>query len=93
MPKPTGERFRTMVLTAATLMAALTTVKTILLMLLGLWVAYALAVQMFMHTLNRIAVPVLGVPLGTCLAVQGAIVVFLVAAYVFSRKHRLAGPT
>ena len=43
-----------------------------------------------MHSLNKIAVPVLGIPLGTYLAVQGAAIVFAVALFRFARgTHEL----
>lgn len=49
-------------------------VKRSLLVLLAIWMSYFLLVNTFVHSLNKIAV--LGIPLGTCLAVQGAAIVF-----------------
>src|ERR1700741_4301915 len=57
--------------------------KKLLLVMLGLWLSYFLLVNWFVHSLNKIAV--LGVPLGTCLAVQGALVMFAVTLFRFSR--------
>jgi putative solute:sodium symporter small subunit len=82
--------FPALVFAVTTFMATFTAVKTVVLTLLGLWIAYSLAVQMFVRSLNRIVVPIVGLPLGTCLAVQGAVMVFLAALYLFSRKHRAA---
>ena len=46
---------------------------------------YFLLVNWFVHSLNKIAVPVIGIPLGTYLAVQGAAIVFAVALFRFAR--------
>jgi len=59
--------------------------KKLLILMLGLWVAYFLLVNWFVHSLNKIAVPVLGIPLGIFLAVQGAAIVFAVALFRFAR--------
>jgi len=55
--------------------------------MLGLWVVYFLLVNWFVHSLNKIAVPVVGIPLGTYLAVQGAAIVFAVALFRFARAR------
>ena len=59
--------------------------KKLLLVMLGLWLSYFLLVNWFVHSLNKIAVPVLGIPLGYYLAVQGAAIVFAVALFRFAR--------
>ena len=59
--------------------------KKLLLVMLGLWMAYFLLVNWFVHALNKVAVPVLDIPLGTYLAVQGAAIVFAVALFRFAR--------
>jgi len=59
--------------------------KKLLGVMLGLWVAYFLVVNWFVHSLNKIPVPVLGIPLGTYLAFQGAAIVFAVALFRFAR--------
>ena len=60
--------------------------KKLLLVMLGLWMTYFLLVNWFVHSLNKIAIPVLGIPLGTYLAVQGAAIVFGVALFRFARS-------
>ncbi len=60
--------------------------KKLLLVMLGLWMSYFLLVNWFVHSLNKIAVPVLGIPLGIYLAVQGAAIVFAVALFRFARS-------
>ena len=62
--------------------------KKIVLATLGAWIAYFLIVNMFVRSLNKILIPVLGLPLGFYLAIQGAVVVFAVALYVLSRGAR-----
>jgi putative solute:sodium symporter small subunit len=62
--------------------------KKLLLVMLGLWLTYFLLVNWFVHKLNRIAVPVLEIPLGTYLAVQGAAIVFAVALFRFARTAK-----
>jgi len=59
--------------------------KKLLLTMLGLWMTYFVLVNWFVHSLNKIAVPVLGIPLGTYLTVQGAAIVFAVALFRFAR--------
>ncbi len=76
--------------TASWLVSGWSATRTVIGTMLGLWVGYVLAVQMFAHTLNRIIVPVLALPLGVCLAAQGAVIVFLVALYFFARRSGLA---
>jgi putative solute:sodium symporter small subunit len=60
--------------------------KKLLLVMLGLWMTYFLTVHWFVHSLNKIAVPVLDIPLGTYLTVQGAAIVFAVALFRFARS-------
>jgi putative solute:sodium symporter small subunit len=61
-------------------------VKRLLLVMLGLWMTYFLLVNWFVHSLNKIAIPVLEIPLGTYLAVQGAVIVFGVTLFRFARS-------
>ncbi len=63
-----------------------TRAKKLLLVMLGLWMTYFLLVNWFVHKLNKIAVPVLDIPLGTYLTVQGAAIVFAVALFRFARS-------
>jgi putative solute:sodium symporter small subunit len=60
--------------------------KKLLLVMLGLWMTYFVAVNWFVHSLNKIAIPVLDIPLGTYLAAQGAAIVFAVALFRFARS-------
>jgi putative solute:sodium symporter small subunit len=60
--------------------------KKIVLTTLGAWIAYFLVINMFVRSLNRIVVPVLNMPLGFYLAIQGTAVVFVVALYTLSKS-------
>ena len=64
--------------------------RIVMLTTLGAWIAYFLVINMFVHSLNRIVVPVVGIPLGLCLAIQGTIAVFAVALYTLSKKADLS---
>jgi putative solute:sodium symporter small subunit len=61
--------------------------KNLMLVMLGLWVFYFLAVHIFITTLNKVTVPIFALPLGYYLAVQGSLVVFLVTLFWFGRKQ------
>lgn len=65
---------------------AIARMKKLLLVMLGIWMTYFLLVNWFVHSLNKIAIPVLGIPLGTYLAVQGAVIMFGVALFRFARS-------
>jgi putative solute:sodium symporter small subunit len=61
--------------------------KNLMLVMLGLWIFYFLVVHVFITTLNKVIVPVLELPLGTYLAIQGSLVVFLVSLFWFGRRQ------
>jgi putative solute:sodium symporter small subunit len=67
--------------------------KNLVLLMLALWIAYFAAINMFVRTLNKIDVPLLDMPLGVYLAIQGAVIVFAVALYVFTKRRRVFGMT
>jgi putative solute:sodium symporter small subunit len=58
--------------------------RGILVMLAG-WIAYFVAVNMFIRSLNKVIVPLLDMPLGNVLAMQGAVVIFVVALVVLTK--------
>jgi putative solute:sodium symporter small subunit len=66
-----------------------TRLKNLILTLLGVWIVYFAAVNMFARTLNKIDVPLLGLPLGVYLVIQGAMIVFLVTLYLFTKNRAL----
>ena len=67
--------------------------KNLILVMLAFWIVYFAAIHSFVRTLNKIDVPVLGLPLGVFLAIQGAVIVFAVALYMFTKKRRAFGMT
>lgn len=56
-----------------------------MLTLLASWAIFSFVVQSFVRPLNKITVPVLDMPLGMYLAVQGSLVVFAVLLFWFAR--------
>jgi putative solute:sodium symporter small subunit len=65
--------------------------RGMLAMLAG-WTAYFLVVNMFVRSLNKVTVPVLDMPLGSVLALQGAVVIFVIAL-CFLARWRAASAT
>jgi putative solute:sodium symporter small subunit len=60
--------------------------KKVMLTALTAWIAYFLVVNMFVRTLNKVVIPLLEIPLGVYLAIQGTVIVFGVALYVIARR-------
>jgi len=61
-------------------------VKSLILIMLAGWAFYFLAVHLFILKLNKITVPVLGLPLGFYMAVQGSLVVFVILLFRFAKR-------
>lgn len=57
-----------------------------MLAVLGAWIAYFVTINSFVRSLNKIVIPVLDMPLGFCLAIQGTVIVFGVALYALSKR-------
>lgn len=62
-------------------------INRLMLVMLALWLAFALVVYLFVIPLNKITVPVLNMPLGFFIAAQGALVVFAIMLFSFARKQ------
>ena len=60
--------------------------KNLTLVMLAGWVSYFLAVHLFIVKLNKIIVPIIGLPLGFYMAVQGSIVVFVIFLFSFAKR-------
>ena len=60
--------------------------RKVMLTALTAWIAYFLIVNMFVRSLNKVILPVVDMPLGFYLAIQGTMVVFAVAVYVLARR-------
>jgi putative solute:sodium symporter small subunit len=54
--------------------------------LLAAWISYSFTVHSFVVPLNKIIIPILGLPLGFYMAVQGSLVVFLLLLFWFGRR-------
>ncbi len=54
---------------------------------LAAWLVFGLAVYMFCEPLNRITIPVLGIPLGFYAAAQGALIVFVIMLFTFAQQR------
>jgi putative solute:sodium symporter small subunit len=67
--------------------------KKIVLTALGAWIAYFLVVNMFVRVLNKIIIPVVEIPLGFYLAIQGTAIVFGVALYVLTKRANRSQPS
>ena len=63
-------------------------VRNSLFVLLGLWVVFFLIIHAFVHALNKLSVPFVGLPLGSYLAAQGSLIVFLALLYLLAKKQQ-----
>ena len=64
--------------------------KNLLLVTLAGWVSYFLGINLAIIKLNKIIVPVLNLPLGFYMAVQGSIVMFIILLFWFAKHQRIA---
>jgi len=58
-----------------------------MLTLLASWAVFSFAVQTFVRSLNKITVPVLEMPLGMYLAVQGSLIVFAILLFWLAKRR------
>ena len=65
--------------------------RGMLAMLAG-WIGYFLLINMFVRTLNKVIVPVVDTPLGFFLAMQGALVIFVISLYVLVKWRATTAP-
>jgi putative solute:sodium symporter small subunit len=63
--------------------------KTTNLMLihLGVWFFFGFIIHMFVYTLNKVTIPILGFPLGFYMAAQGSLIVFVVQLFLFAKQQ------
>ena len=62
--------------------------KNLVLVMFGAWLALFFVTHTFMQSLNKIVVPLLGLPLGSSVPVQAAVIVFSVTLFWFARSTR-----
>jgi putative solute:sodium symporter small subunit len=65
-------------------------IRNPLFVLLGLWIVFFLIIHGFIHALNRLTVPIVGLPFGSYLAAQGSLVVLVVLLYLLAKKRHHA---
>ncbi len=51
------------------------------------WAIFSFGVQAYMRPLNKITVPILEMPLGLYLTVQGALIMFAILLFWFARQR------
>jgi putative solute:sodium symporter small subunit len=54
---------------------------------LAIWFFFGYVVHMFVYTLNKFTIPVLGFPLGFYMAAQGSLIAFVVQLFVFAKQQ------
>src|SRR5204862_4956211 len=54
---------------------------------LGVWLFFGYIIHMFVNTLNKVTIPVLGFPLGFYMAAQGSPIVFVVMLFMFAKQQ------
>jgi putative solute:sodium symporter small subunit len=62
-------------------------VRNPLFALLGSWIGFFLVIHGFIHALNKLTVPILGLPFGYYLAAQGSLIVLLALLYLLAKKQ------
>ena len=58
-----------------------------LMVVLPVWLAYFFAIKLFVNSLNAVTVPVVDMPLGTYLVIQGSVVAFAVILVLLTRAY------
>lgn len=58
-----------------------------MLLMLALWLLFAVVVHLFIVPLNQIIIPYLDLPLGFFMAAQGALITFVIMLFVFARRQ------
>jgi putative solute:sodium symporter small subunit len=56
-----------------------------MLLMLGLWLCFAIIIPLFVTVLNRFTMPYLDIPIGFFLGAQGALIAFVIMAFWFAR--------
>jgi putative solute:sodium symporter small subunit len=62
-----------------------TATKQLMLLMLALWLLFAVVVPLFVVPINRLTIPYLDLPLGFVMAAQCALIAFVIVAFVFAR--------
>ncbi len=62
-------------------------IRNPLFVLLGLWIGFFLIIHAFIHALNKLTLPLVGLPVGHYLAAQGSLIVLLALLYLLAKKQ------
>jgi putative solute:sodium symporter small subunit len=54
---------------------------------LGIWFFFGYIIHMFVNSLNKFTIPILGFPLGFYMAAQGSLIVFVTMLFLFARQQ------
>jgi putative solute:sodium symporter small subunit len=54
---------------------------------LGIWFFFGFIIHMFVYTLNKVTIPILGFPLGFYMAAQGSLIVFVIVIFWYGNKQ------
>jgi len=54
---------------------------------LGIWFFFGYIIHMFVNSLNKFSIPILGFPLGFYMAAQGSLIVFVVQLFLFAKQQ------
>jgi putative solute:sodium symporter small subunit len=60
---------------------------TLMLTHLGIWFFFGYIIHMFVNSLNKFTIPILGFPLGFYMAAQGSLIVFVLQLFLFARQQ------
>jgi putative solute:sodium symporter small subunit len=58
-----------------------------MMVMLPVWLVYFVAIKLFVKDLNAITVPVVDLPLGTTLVIQGSVLAFAVILVLLTRAY------
>ena len=61
-----------------------------MLTMLAAWIGYFIIISMWSRALNKVIVPVLGMPLGIFLVMQGTVIIFFASLFLLLRTGRAA---
>ncbi|TMJ30138.1 MAG: DUF4212 domain-containing protein [Alphaproteobacteria bacterium] len=61
-------------------------IRNPLFVLLGLWIVFFLIIHGFIHALNKLTVPFVGLRFGYYMAAQGSLIVLLALLYLLAKK-------
>ena len=61
--------------------------RKLMLLMLALWLLFAIALPLSVGPLNRIIVPYLDLPLGSFMSTHGVLIVFVIGLFWFARRQ------